>query len=319
VHSRILVTGGAGFIGHHVAARLLERGSRVALLDNFNDFYSPELKRRNVADLRRVGQADLFEVDILDPQGIARAFRIFEPDAVVHLAAWAGVRPSIEHPALYADVNVTGTVNLLEAMRASGTGMLVFGSSSSVYGVRDRIPFTETDPASTPVSPYAATKRAGELIIHTYARNFGLRATCLRFFTVYGPRQRPEMAIHKFARLIRDGEELPIYGDGTTRRDYTFVDDIVAGIVAALDRRLEFEILNLGSSETVSLIELVAGLESALGRKASVRFLPAQAGDVPLTCADIASARRLLGYEPATPLPVGLARFAEWFATARTG
>jgi UDP-glucuronate 4-epimerase len=315
--ARVLITGGAGFIAFHLASRLLQDGCRVTLLDNFNSYYDPELKRRNVRDLQALGPVEVVEGDILDTDTVDRAFERVQPEQVVHLAAWAGVRPSLEQPALYANVNVTGTVNLLEASRRLRVPGFIFGSSSSVYGDTSRVPFSEEDPVGRPVSPYAATKRAGELLCHTYAHNYGLPTTCLRFFTVYGPRQRPEMAIHKFARLIWEGEELPLYGDGSTRRDYTYVDDIVSGIVAALRVNPSYEIFNLGESATVTLLELVSALEAALGRKARVRFLPPQTGDVTITNADITRARRLLGYDPTTPFEVGIRRFAEWFLSTR--
>jgi UDP-glucuronate 4-epimerase len=314
---RILITGGAGFIGYHVARRLLGLGHEIALVDNFNEFYDPALKRRNVEDLRAEGTAALFEADILDAAALSGAFERTQPEAVIHLAAWAGVRPSIQKPALYAQVNVTGTVNVLELARRAGVQRFLFGSSSSVYGGSTRIPFREDDPVDRPISPYAATKRAGELLCHTYARNFSMDITCLRFFTVYGPRQRPEMAIRKFARLILDGDEVPVFGDGRSRRDYTYVDDIVDGVVAALRPLPGYEILNLGESRTVTLLELIALLEKALGRKAHLRFLPEEPGDMAVTYADISRARQLLGYQPRTAIEEGIGKFVDWFLQAR--
>jgi len=314
---RILITGGAGFIGYHVARRLLGLGHEIALVDNFNEFYDPALKRRNVEDLRAEGTAALFEADILDAAALSGAFERTQPEAVIHLAAWAGVRPSIRKPALYAQVNVTGTVNVLELARRAGVQRFLFGSSSSVYGGSTRIPFREDDPVDRPISPYAATKRAGELLCHTYARNFSMDITCLRFFTVYGPRQRPEMAIRKFARLILDGDEVPVFGDGRSRRDYTYVDDIVDGVVAALRPLPGYEILNLGESRTVTLLELIALLEKALGRKAHLRFLPEEPGDMAVTYADISRARQLLGYQPRTAIEEGIGKFVDWFLQAR--
>lgn len=310
---RILITGGAGFIGYHVARRLLGLGHEIALVDNFNEFYDPALKRRNVEDLRAEGTAALFEADILDVAALSGAFERTQPEAVIHLAAWAGVRPSIQKPALYAQVNVTGTVNVLELARRAGVQRFLFGSSSSVYGGSTRIPFREDDPVDRPISPYAATKRAGELLCHTYARNFSMDITCLRFFTVYGPRQRPEMAIRKFARLILDGDEVPVFGDGRSRRDYTYVDDIVDGVVAALRPLPGYEILNLGESRTVTLLELIALLEKALGRKAHLRFLPEEPGDMAVTYADVSRARQLLGYRPRTAIEEGIGKFVDWF------
>ena len=309
----VLVTGGAGFIGHHLVAALLARSRRVAIVDNFNDFYSPALKRRNVADLAAHGRVAVHEADILDVERLRAVFADARPSAVVHLAAWAGVRPSIENPALYTAVNVTGTANVLELARASGASAFVLASSSSVYGGSTRVPFSEDDPADRPVSPYGATKRAAEMLAHTYARNFGLRVSCLRFFTVYGPRQRPEMAIHKFARLIASGGEVPIFGDGSTERDYTYVDDIVAGTCAALDHGAEFDVFNLGEARTVRLLDVVRELEAALGRKARLRFLPPQPGDMERTSADVSKAARLLGYRPSTDFGEGIRRFVDWF------
>jgi UDP-glucuronate 4-epimerase len=310
---RVLITGGAGFIAYHLASALLQRGSEVVLLDNFNSFYDPELKRRNVGDLQRSAAVPIYEVDILDREKLHAVFAEIRPDAVVHLAAWAGVRPSLEKPALYSDVNVTGTVNLLESAREFSTPCFVFGSSSSVYGGNTKVPFSENDPVDKPVSPYAATKRAGELMCHTYACNFSMHITCLRFFTVYGPRQRPEMAIHKFAQLMFDGKEVPIFGSGESRRDYTYVEDIVSGILGAIDVNPQFEIVNLGESQTISLMEMVRHLEDALGKKALLRFLPDQPGDMAITCADISHARRILGYNPQKPFKEGIRLFAEWF------
>jgi UDP-glucuronate 4-epimerase len=313
----VLITGGAGFIGSHVASHLLDQGERVIIVDNFNDFYDPAIKRRNVLDLKARGSLDVRELDILDTEGLRRAFDEARPQVVIHLAAWAGVRPSLERPALYSSVNVTGTVHLLELAREFRVPSFIFGSSSSVYGGSRKVPFTEDDPADNPVSPYAVTKRAGELLCRTYSHNFGLNITCLRFFTVYGPRQRPEMAIHKFARLIWEGREVPVFGDGSSRRDYTYVDDIVQGILSSVRVNPRFAVINLGESQTVSLLELVRLLEGVLGRKARLRFLPEQAGDMAITYADISRARELLAYSPSTPVQEGIRRFAEWFVQAR--
>jgi len=313
----VLITGGAGFIGSHVASSLLDRGERVVIVDNFNDFYDPAIKRRNVLELQSHGTPDIHEVDILDVEGLRRVFAHASPQAVIHLAAWAGVRPSLERPALYSNVNVTGTVHLLELARDFQVPCFIFGSSSSVYGGSRRVPFTEEDPADNPVSPYAATKRAGELLCRTYSHNFGLNITCLRFFTVYGPRQRPEMAIHKFARLIWDGREVPVFGDGSSRRDYTYVDDIVQGILNAVRVNPGFAVINLGESQTVSLLDLIRLIEGALGRKAHLQFLPDQPGDMAITYADISRARQMLGYNPSTPVQEGVRKFAEWFVQLR--
>ena len=307
---RILVTGGAGFIGSHLGERLLGRGDELVVLDNFNDFYDPALKRANAALLER---ATLVEGDVRDRALVAALLREHEPDAVVHLAAMAGVRPSVEDPLLYQDVNVRGTLVLLEELRRRPATRLVFASSSSVYGARDRIPFSEADDIPHPVSPYAATKRAGELLCYTHHHLYGTPISCLRFFTVYGPRQRPEMAIHAFVRLCLARQPIPFFGDGTTRRDYTYIDDIVTGVMAALHYRAShYEVINLGNNRTVSLAELVAALERALGRQAVLDRQPEQPGDVPQTWADVGKAARLLGYAPATALSDGLQKFTGW-------
>jgi UDP-glucuronate 4-epimerase len=314
---RVLVTGGAGFIANHLAMALQAQKADVIILDNFNDFYDPEIKRQNVRDLQKSGPVVLHVVDILDRVNLRKIFDETRPDVVVHLAAWAGVRPSLEKPELYSDVNVTGTVHLLEMAREFSTKCFIFGSSSSVYGGNPKVPFSEEDPVNRPVSPYAATKRAGELLCHTYAHNFGMHITCLRFFTVYGPRQRPEMAIHKFSQLLVQGKEIPIFGSGESRRDYTYVEDIVAGILAAIEVNPGFDIINLGESQTIALIEMVRHLEDALGKKALLRFLPNQPGDMETTFADIGRARRILGYNPQKPFKEGIRLFADWFKKNR--
>ncbi|HEX8119484.1 MAG TPA: GDP-mannose 4,6-dehydratase, partial [Pyrinomonadaceae bacterium] len=287
---------------------------RVAVVDDFNDFYDPALKRRNVS--AHLGREDfkLFEADIRDRAALEEIFKETKPDVVVHLAARAGVRPSLAEPVLYTETNVGGTVNLLESARAHGVRQFVFGSSSSVYGENEKVPFAEDDPIFKPISPYAATKAAGELLCHTYSHLFGMRCLALRFFTVYGARQRPDLAIHKFARLISEGRPIPVFGDGTTRRDYTYVEDIIAGVRAAMDYEAsDYEVVNLGGSRTVSLSELIALLEKELGRKAVIDRRPTQPGDVPQTFADVTKARRLLGYDPRTPIEEGIRRFVEWF------
>jgi UDP-glucuronate 4-epimerase len=314
----VLITGGAGFIGYHLAAALIGKGMEVNLLDNFNNFYDPEIKRQNVRDLQSMGRVPLHVVDILDRDKLRHVFEVTRPDTVVHLAAWAGVRPSLEKPELYSAVNVTGTVHLLELAKEFSVRCFVFGSSSSVYGGSTRVPFAENDPVGTPVSPYAATKRAGELLCHTYAHNFAMHITCLRFFTVYGPRQRPEMAIHKFAQLMFEGKEIPIFGKGDSRRDYTYVEDIVAGILAAIEVNPCFEIVNLGESQTITLMEVVEQLQNALGKKAPLRFLPVQPGDMDITYADINRARQILGYNPQKPFKDGIRLFADWFLASKS-
>ena len=313
---RALVTGACGFIGSHVCETLLARGDVVVGLDNFNDFYDPRLKEENRALLEQRGSFSLVRGSILDAAALAGAFTP-RPDVVVHLAAWAGVRPSIERPALYVRENVDGTVAVMDALRAlplpSGAlPKLVFASSSSVYGTNAKVPFEEDDPIAQPVSPYAATKRAGELLAYTYHHLYGMDVTCLRFFTVYGPRQRPEMAIHKFARLLLDGKPVPRYGDGSSRRDYTFIADIVQGVLASVDRCAGFHIYNLGNSRTVTLNELISGLAAALGVTARIDPQPEQPGDVPITFAAVSRAVRALDYRPDFPLERGLAAFATW-------
>ena len=308
--ARILVTGGAGFIGSHTTERLLARGDEVVVLDNFNDAYDPAIKRANAAALQG---ARIVTGDIRDRELVRKLFADGRFDAVVHLAAMAGVRPSLLDPLHYEDVNMRGTMTLLEEARARRGLRFVFASSSSVYGARDKVPFSEADDIPHPVSPYAATKRAGELMCYTYHHLFGVPISCLRFFTVYGPRQRPEMAIAKFTRSILDGEPIPFFGDGSTRRDYTYVDDIVDGVLAALDRCSGYDIYNLGESATTSLSELVDALSKAIGKPAILDRQPNQPGDVPLTCADVSKARARLGYEPRTPVADGLARYVAWY------
>jgi UDP-glucuronate 4-epimerase len=314
---RVLVTGGAGFIAYHLISALLKIRTEVHLIDNFNDFYDPEIKRQNVRDLQCAGQVPVHIVDILDREKLGRIYEELRPDAVVHLAAWAGVRPSLERPELYSAVNVTGTVNLLELAKKYSTPCFIFGSSSSVYGGSTRVPFAEDDPVDRPISPYAATKRAGELLCHTYANNFSMHITCLRFFTVYGPRQRPEMAIHKFAQLMFDGKEIPIFGKGDSRRDYTYVEDIVDGVLAAMEANPRFEIINLGESQTITIMEVVEHLENSLGRKAMLRCLPVQPGDMDITYADVTRARQILGYNPRRPFKEGIRLFSDWFLASR--
>ena len=309
----VLVTGGAGFIGSHLTRRLLGRGDRVTVLDDFNDFYDPAKKRRNVDEFLGDESYDLVEGDIRDDSLVDGLFRKRGFDAVVHLAARAGVRPSLSEPILYEDVNCIGTLRLLEAAKRHGPKTFVFGSSSSVYGINEKVPFAEDDPVDLPISPYATTKRTGELLCFNYHHLYGVNCSCLRFFTVYGPAQRPEMAIHKFTDLIARGKTVPLYGDGSTRRDYTYVDDIVDGIVAALDLAPGFEILNLGGAETTALRDLVQMIAAALAVEPRIDYLPEQPGDVPITYADVDKARRLLGYSPKVPIREGIQRFVAWY------
>ena len=314
--SRILVTGGAGFIGSHTTEALLARGDEVWVLDNFNTFYDPAIKRANAEALKG---AHVVEGDIRDEACLDALFEEGRFDAVVHLAAMAGVRPSLEQPLLYEDVNVRGTLLLLERIRRSSGCRFIFASSSSVYGSNENVPFREVDDIHHPVSPYAATKRAGELHAYTYHHLYGIPTTCLRFFTVYGPRQRPEMAIHKFVRMTLAGEALPFYGDGTTARDYTYIDDIVSGVLGAIDNCAGYEIYNLGESLTTTLDELVQNIGSALGREVILDRQPMQPGDVVITYADVSKARERLGYAPTTALPEGMLRFVDWYQTAGPG
>jgi len=313
--TRVLVTGAAGFIGSHVAERLVARGDDVVGLDNFDDFYARPIKEANLAGLRGAPRFRLVEGDVRDG---ALAGRLLDAETViVHLAARAGVRPSLEDPARYASVNIEGTAVLLEAARRAGARRFVFGSSSSVYGDAAPVPFAEDWPALQPISPYAATKRAGELLCATFAQLYGLRIMALRFFTVYGPRQRPDLAIHKFTRLIAEGRPVPFYGDGSSERDYTYIDDIVGGVTAAVGWTAAggpgVEIVNLGESRTTTLSALVALIARAVGREARLERLPEQPGDVRRTCADVRKAARLLGYRPVTTVEDGIPRFVRWF------
>ena len=313
---RVLVTGGIGFIGSHLCQRLLTEGHAIVCLDNFDPFYDPAIKRRNLQEIQASGGGGSFqfvEGDIRDKGLLEDLFKRVSFDLVIHLAARAGVRPSIQQPLLYEEVNVTGTLNLLEACREFGVMDLIFGSSSSVYGKNTKVPFAEGDRLEAMISPYAVTKRVGELYCYAYHHLHGLNIFCLRFFTVYGPRQRPEMAIHKFARLIHEGKKIPLYGDGTSRRDYTYIDDIIQGIMGAVQNLKGYDIFNLGESQTTPLRELISLIEQALRKKAEVEELPEQPGDVPITYADIAKARRLLGYDPRVNIEEGVKRFAQWF------
>lgn len=317
---RVLVTGGAGFIGSHVVESLLDRGDDVRVIDNLDPFYSPRSKEANLARVAAKGDVEVMRSDIRDAGAAAEATT--GCDAVIHLAALAGVRPSIERPADYWDVNLTGTQRLLDAVRDRSDVRFVFGSSSSVYGGNERVPFHEDDPVCEPISPYAATKRAGELACFAFHRLHGHAISCLRFFTVYGPRQRPEMAIHKFTRMIENGEPIPVFGDGSSSRDYTFVSDIVGGVLAALDRCGDaahpgFRIYNLGGAATTTLAELVATIGRALGKEPVIDRRPDQPGDVPRTFADVARSREELDYEPRVPVAEGVPAFAAWYREAR--
>lgn len=310
---KVLLTGAAGFIGSYTAEALLARGDEVVGLDNFDAGYSSEVKRRNVRTALAHPCYTAVEGDLRSASTLQQAFCLGPFNAVIHLAARAGVRPSLEDPATYSDNNVTGTALMLEAARRQGVGHFVFASSSSVYGARSAAPFRESDPVDVPASPYAATKRAGELLAATFHHLYGLPTTGLRFFTVYGPRQRPDMAIHRFTRQIDAGAEVQVYGNGLSERDYTFVDDVVDGVLRALDRPHGYRVYNLGTNRTVSLMRLVELISACLDREPRIVRLPDQPGDVPLTYADISLARSELGYEPATSLEEGIAAFIDWY------
>lgn len=309
---RILVTGGAGFIGSHLVEKLLAAGHTVAVLDDFNDFYDPRIKEANLAAVSR--KIAIHHVDLRDNGAVRNLFHREKFDTIFHLAARAGVRPSIQYPQLYYDTNVNGTLHLLEAARLTGVERFILASSSSVYGVSKTVPFSEELHLTQTISPYAASKIAAEFLCSTFSHLYGLRVVALRYFTVYGPRQRPDLAIHQFTKRILAGQAIDQFGDGSTRRDYTYIDDIIQGTMAALgyDGPM-FDIFNLGESETIPLKDLIAALEQVLGKKAKINQLPEQPGDVPLTCADISKAKRLLGYKPTTRFNEGLPRFVEWF------
>jgi UDP-glucuronate 4-epimerase len=309
-----LVTGGAGFIGSHVCELLLRNGHRVWAFDDLNDFYDPRLKRANLRDIQALALPFEFIFgDLTDARALAELFGSVKFDQVIHLAARAGVRPSIAQPALYQRVNVEGTVNVLEAARQSGVKKITLASSSSVYGVNAKSPFAESDPIFSAVSPYAASKLAGEALGHVYHHLYHLDVAMLRFFTVYGPRQRPDLAIHKFTRMIEAGQPIPVFGDGRTARDHTYITDILDGILACTQREFGFEIFNLGEAQTVKLSDLIALLESALGKRAIIDRQPLQPGDVPLTYADISKARARLGYAPKVKVEKGIPLFVDWF------
>lgn len=317
--STILVTGGAGFIGSHLCERLLSDGVRVICLDNFDTFYDPKIKIKNAEGIAKKFP-DLFDLvtgDIRNPEHLKGIFQKDKVDFVVHLAARAGVRPSIAEPLLYEDVNIRGTVVLLEACKEHGIKNFIFASSSSVYGEKQRVPFTEEDLDIQPISPYGATKRAGELLCYSYHHLYGMNVACLRIFTAYGPRQRPEMAIHKFTRLIDRGEKIPIYGDGSSRRDYTYIGDLIDGILGVIGHHKGFEIYNLGESQTTSLKELIRLIEETFGKRANIETMEFQPGDVSVTYADITKAKRMLKYHPKVKMKEGIQRFVEWYRRAK--
>lgn len=310
----ILVTGGAGFIGSHLCGHFLSSDHQVISLDNFDDFYNPAIKEQNVSGLLKNENYELVHGDIRDAAVLKNIFEKNVVDCVVHLAAKAGVRPSIQQPVHYMDVNVNGTANLLEAMRLAGVRRFVFGSSSSIYGNQEKMPFSETDDVSRPISPYAASKHSGELLSYTYHHLYGMDVACLRFFTVYGPRQRPDLAIHKFTQLALASQPIPLYGDGGTRRDYTFVGDIVQGISKLISNHdWRYEVFNLGCGNPVTLLDMVKAVEQALGKPLEINFLEKQPGDVEQTHADIRKAQAFFGYQPTVSLQEGVRQFVEWF------
>jgi UDP-glucuronate 4-epimerase len=313
---RILVTGGAGFIGSHLVEKLLAVGHEVVVLDDFNDFYDPQIKEANIAGF--AGDVPVYRADLRDAESVRSLFRREKLDVIAHLAARAGVRPSIQHPRLYYDTNVIGTLHLLEAARVTGVQRFIFASSSSVYGASKAVPFSEDQDLIQTLSPYGATKVAGEFLCSTYSHLYQMRVVALRYFTVYGPRQRPDLAIHQFTRRICAGQPIDQFGDGSTRRDYTYIDDIIQGTMAALNYSGPlYDIFNLGESQTIKLKDLISAIEHALGKQAKINQLPEQAGDMPLTYADISKARKLLGYNPTTNLSEGLPKFVDWFLQSK--
>jgi len=314
---RILVTGGAGFIGSHLVESLLNDGHDIAIIDDFNDYYDPEIKRANISAFEK--DVRVHEIDLRSGQNVASLFRNEKVDAIFHLAARAGVRPSIQRPQLYCDTNVAGTLHLLEGARLSEIERFIFVSSSSVYGAAKKVPFSEEEHLTQTLSPYAATKIAGEFLCSTYSHLYKMRIVALRYFTVYGARQRPDLAIHQFTRKIYRGQAIDQFGDGTTRRDYTYIDDIIQGTMSALKYSgPAFDVFNLGESDTIELKDLIAAIEKSLGKKAKINRLPDQPGDMPLTCADISKARKLLGYDPKTKFEQGLPKFIDWFLKSRS-
>ena len=315
----VLVTGGAGFIGSHVCDALLARGDKVVCVDNFNDYYSSSIKENNLKQNINNPDFRLYREDITNIDGLSELFRKEAVDKIVHIAARAGVRPSISNPLLYEETNIKGTLNLLELARKFNINHFVFASSSSVYGNSKKVPFSEKDRVDNPISPYAATKKAGELLCYTYYHLYGINSTCLRFFTVYGPRGRPDMAPYKFTKLINEGKPIYKYGDGTSQRDYTYIKDIVAGVLSAIDRKLGYEIINLGNSQTVMLNDFILIIERLLNKKAKIIQKPAQPGDVHITYADISKAKRLLGYNPETSIEEGMKEFIKWYFGQKEG
>ncbi len=309
---RFLITGGAGFIGSHLVDELLSSGEDVVVIDNFNLYYDPEIKWKNISNAQENPNFKLLEGDILDKDLLNEIFSSFDIDILVHMAAQAGVRGSIKNPELYTKVNVLGTLNLLEMCKKYKIKKMIFGSSSSIYG-NGEVPFSENNKVDEPISPYAATKKGAELLCYNYYHLYEIPITCLRFFTVYGPRQRPGMAIHKFTRLMNDNELIPIYGDGSSSRDYTYITDILDGIKSAIKKDLGFETINLGSSDPIKLLDLVNLIQEKMGKEAKLSFLPPQSGDVERTYADVSKAEKLLGYSPKVSIEEGIEKFVKWY------
>lgn len=314
---KILVTGGAGFIGSHLCEALLKRGDSVVCVDNFNNFYSPKQKKLNIAECLKSPKFKLYKTNVNNIESLRIIFQENKINKIAHIAAVAGVRKSLEDPFLYGESNIIGTMNMLEMAREFKVKNFVFASSSSVYGNNKKVPFSETDNVDYPISPYAATKKSCELMCHTYHHLYKINTTCLRFFTVYGPRGRPDMAPHKFTKIIDSGEDLPMYGDGTSQRDYTYIDDIISGVVKAIDKNLGFEVINLGNSKTVNLKYFISVIEGLLGKKAKIKRSPLQSGDVPITFADVSKAKKLLGYNPKTNIEKGMAELVRWYKNDR--
>jgi UDP-glucuronate 4-epimerase len=309
---KLLITGGAGFIGSHLVEALAARGDSVSAIDNFNDFYDPAIKRSNVNNFP--GSVRLHEIDLCDPVAVSGALAQEKPDAIVHLAARAGVRPSVQSPELYLQTNIFGTFNLLEAARQNGVSRFIFASSSSVYGATRTLPFREDQPILQTLSPYASTKLAGEQLCSNYSYLYGLQVVCLRFFTVYGPRQRPDLSIHRFTHLIANGKPIEVYGDGSAARDFTYVDDIIQGLFGAIEfQGPPFDVFNLGENNTIDLLSMIGEIEKALGRKATIEFRPPVPGDMPRTFADITKARKLLNYQPTISIQEGIPKFVHWY------
>ena len=310
---KYFITGSAGFIGSHLVDRLLDGGHSVISIDNFDDFYPREVKLQNISQASTNSNFELIEGDIRDTELLDKIFSENKFDVVIHLAAKAGVRPSIDNSAEYYDVNISGTVSLLEAMKRHNLKDLIFASSSSIYGNNKNIPFLEADFVGYPISPYAATKKSGELICHTYHHLHNFKINCLRFFTVYGPRQRPDLAIHKFTKKIISGESIPVFGNGSSRRDYTYIDDIIQGIQLAINNLTSFEIINIGESRTINLLDLISLIENEVEKKAIIDYLPFQPGDVEMTYADISKAKQLLNYNPTFKIEDGIKKFVDWY------